>query len=241
MQESYCVYMHTFPNGKRYIGVTKTKPEYRWNNGKGYSRQAVYNAIVKYGWENVAHEILSSGLTQKEAERQEKEYIKKYRSNSKEFGYNIAEGGNTTSGIKLTKERRQQISECNRQRVMSQETKEKLRLANLGKKANNETKQRMGDQRKGAKNPFYGKTHSDEAKRKVSIANAGANNKKSYAIAQYTIEKQFVRLCGSLREAEKYGYNRRKFCGKLSEDAFVECGGFLWRKTANHKEEKTCN
>ena len=32
----YTVYKHISPSGKVYIGITKRKPEYRWNKGKGY-------------------------------------------------------------------------------------------------------------------------------------------------------------------------------------------------------------
>ena len=35
---NYCVYKHTSPSGKVYVGITKLKPKYRWNNGKGYKR-----------------------------------------------------------------------------------------------------------------------------------------------------------------------------------------------------------
>lgn len=31
--ENYKVYMHTLPNGKRYVGITKQEPEKRWLNG----------------------------------------------------------------------------------------------------------------------------------------------------------------------------------------------------------------
>ena len=34
--KNYTVYMHICPNGKRYIGITKLKPQERWGNGKSY-------------------------------------------------------------------------------------------------------------------------------------------------------------------------------------------------------------
>lgn len=50
MIENYKVYMHRFPNGKVYIGITCQKPEYRWNKGKHYRKQSlIFNAIMKYG------------------------------------------------------------------------------------------------------------------------------------------------------------------------------------------------
>lgn len=43
----YCVYKHTLPNEKIYIGITSQNPIYRWDNGKGYKGQFFYNAIKK--------------------------------------------------------------------------------------------------------------------------------------------------------------------------------------------------
>ena len=42
---NYCVYKHTSPSGKVYIGQTSINPLDRWQNGKGYKKQAFYNAI----------------------------------------------------------------------------------------------------------------------------------------------------------------------------------------------------
>lgn len=33
-QLAYFVYIHTFPNGKKYVGCTTRKPECRWREGK---------------------------------------------------------------------------------------------------------------------------------------------------------------------------------------------------------------
>lgn len=43
--------MHTAPNGKKYIGRTKAKPERRWGkNGINYKKAYFYNAILEFGW-----------------------------------------------------------------------------------------------------------------------------------------------------------------------------------------------
>ena len=75
---SYTVYVHTFPNGKRYVGITCQDVKRRWRDGKGYEGQVVYDAIIKYGWDNVKHEILFEGLTKEQAEEEEKALIKRY-------------------------------------------------------------------------------------------------------------------------------------------------------------------
>lgn len=117
----FCVYKHTvIENGKCYIGITSQNPRYRWGiDGKKYKNcPFFYKAIQKYGWENIKHEIIATGLIKKEAEDMEVELISKNRSNEDKFGYNILIGGNLgTVGT-----------------TVSQETREKLRRFNLGKK-----------------------------------------------------------------------------------------------------------
>lgn len=92
---SYSVYKHTFPNNKVYIGTTCQDPEIRWNNGMGYVGQRhMIKAIIEYGWDNIKHEILLKDLTKEEAEQKEIELISYYKSNQKEHGYNMQNGGN---------------------------------------------------------------------------------------------------------------------------------------------------
>lgn len=91
---NYYVYMHINKiNGKRYIGITKNKPEKRWQNGYGYKRQIFYNAIKKYGWNNFEHIVLFEKISKDEACKKEIELISKYNSNDKRYGYNISYGG----------------------------------------------------------------------------------------------------------------------------------------------------
>lgn len=93
----YSVYKHIFPNNKVYIGMTKRKVEDRWGkNGVNYSGQTVFNAIMKYGWINIRHEVLAEKLSLEEAKQMEYDMIKEYNADNKEFGYNEAMGGNYT-------------------------------------------------------------------------------------------------------------------------------------------------
>ena len=113
MNNTYCVYMHTSPSGKRYIGITGTSTDKRWRDGKGYNKQPYfYRAINKYGWDNMTHEILFSNLSREEACRLEMICIKLFRSNELEFGYNLSVGGDfSTLGIKKTPKQIQAQSE----------------------------------------------------------------------------------------------------------------------------------
>lgn len=91
--KEYKVYMHTFPNNKKYIGITKQNIKKRWSNGCHYKNQMVFKAIEKYGWKNIKHEILFDNLSKEEACNLEQKLIKKYKSNQKEYGYNHSIGG----------------------------------------------------------------------------------------------------------------------------------------------------
>ena len=89
--ESWVVYEHIFPNGKSYIGITNNVLA-RWRNGRGYERQKkIWNAIKKYGWDNIEHKILFDGLTHEEAKEKEVELIRERDSITN--GYNIQQGG----------------------------------------------------------------------------------------------------------------------------------------------------
>ena len=92
--KKHCVYLHTFPNGKKYIGQAIGKPERRWGKmGNGYiTQQILWDAIQKYGWNNIQHEIIKANLTQEEANNIEKEYIQKLNT-IVPHGYNIKFGG----------------------------------------------------------------------------------------------------------------------------------------------------
>lgn len=82
MDKNFCVYKHTFPNGKVYIGITGKEPKKRWANGLGYKGQSVFTEIEKSGWDNIKHEILFSDLSWVEASSIEKKLIKKHKDNS---------------------------------------------------------------------------------------------------------------------------------------------------------------
>ena len=90
-RQTWCVYMHTFPNQKRYIGITCMQPARRWGkDGRGYKGQSViWNAIQEFGWENIRHEIMFYYLTENEAKQKEEELIMEYNTTSEEYGYNV--------------------------------------------------------------------------------------------------------------------------------------------------------
>lgn len=91
--DKYTIYKHTTPSEKVYIGMTKQRRvEDRWKYGYGYRHNPhFFNAILKYGWDNIDHKIIASDLTLEDACAMEKELIAFYTK--KNACYNIAEGG----------------------------------------------------------------------------------------------------------------------------------------------------
>lgn len=122
-ETTFCVYMHTvLSNGKVYIGITSQKPKYRWGASGGKYKKCpfFFKAINKHGWDNIKHEVISFNLKKDEAELLEVNLIAKYNSSNPKYGYNILPGGKLgTVGVTVT-----------------QETREKLRKYNLGRKTN---------------------------------------------------------------------------------------------------------
>lgn len=97
----YSVYIHTNKmNGKKYVGITKQRPERRWQKGKGYDGTYFGNAIAKYSWDGFTHEVIMSGLTKDEACDLEITLIKSLKTNNREYGYNVSEGGQTAENLK---------------------------------------------------------------------------------------------------------------------------------------------
>ena len=43
----YCVYMHTCPKGRVYIGITRNNPLKRWQNGTGYRTNEYFTRAIK--------------------------------------------------------------------------------------------------------------------------------------------------------------------------------------------------
>lgn len=95
MDANYKTYVHIFPNGKTYVGITRQDIERRWCNGAGYKHQPIYQKILEYGWKNIDHIVLHENLTREQAQDMEIELIKELDSINN--GYNVSCGGNIGS------------------------------------------------------------------------------------------------------------------------------------------------
>lgn len=159
-EQKYTVYMHIFPNNKKYIGITGQKAKERWRiNGNGYKPQKlVYRAIKKYGWDNIKHIIIAENLSVIDAGELEKKIIAKYNTTDPKFGYNQSIGGeNSPIGVKRSEETRKKLSIShmgqthNKGYHLREEQRQHLRKINLGKKLSEETKRKISEKNKGQK------------------------------------------------------------------------------------------
>lgn len=147
MRNDYCVYKHTSPSGKVYIGITRQAPEERWQAGWGYRRnEYFFRAILKYGWDNFTHEVLHFGLSKEEACAAEISLIAAYHCNEKEYGYNLTEGGDHPT---LSPEHRKKIGDAQRGRKLSDEQRRRISEVQRGRRPTDETRRRLSDARRG--------------------------------------------------------------------------------------------
>lgn len=153
---SYCVYIHTSPSGKKYVGITGKEPEERWGlNGSNYILdRCFWRAIQKYGWENIKHEIVATGLSKDAACKMEVDLIEKLKTNCSKyqnpiFGYNMTAGGDGTFGYRFSDSQRKHLSDIRKGKPNNHLIGNKI---NVGRKHSNETKHKISESLKGSKN-----------------------------------------------------------------------------------------
>lgn len=177
----WSVYVHTCPNGKKYIGITSRRCEDRWRNGHGYrNNKHFYADIVNYGWDNIKHEIIISVDSKELAHKEEQFLIAFYESTNPLHGYNRSNGGEGKSGFVPTPETRAKIREKLLGTHRPDAVRAKLSVAHSGKHLSDEhkTKIRISCKNINAK-PVLCKTtgqvyvSATEASRQTGISRSG--------------------------------------------------------------------
>ena len=193
----YTVYKHTTPSGKVYIGITKQKPEQRWDNGNGYKKnEHFYRAILKYGWENIEHEIVENGLTKQQACDLEIDLIAEYDATDPRNGYNNSIGGECGSlGVHPSAETRLKISESLNRAYLNPELRQKLSEAKKGKRPSYECIMKSVEAHRG-------KPLSDETRKKMSEARKGKKASEHVILAMTEATSKKV-LCVETGEVYK--------------------------------------
>ena len=201
----YTVYKHISPSGKIYIGITKRKPEYRWNKGKGYREDQLlfYRAIKKYGWNNFTHEILYTGLSEKDAKNIEISLIRQYKSLG--MSYNITDGGDGGRGLH------------NKRKKMSDETKLKMSKSRKGLLAGN-------------KNPMYGRHETAPA-----YGRFGKEHPASKKVYQYDLLGNFIKEWDCLSEVQRHLNILVTHITACCNGRQKTAGGYIWKREFDEK------
>lgn len=145
----YVIYLiKNIITSKLYVGQTNNLPR-RWSQHKSAASLnkrmfPLYRSIKKYGIANFTLEIIEE-CNKENVDEKEIYWIAFLKTTDKKFGYNLSAGGKP-------------LSDKNIKRIVRPK----------GWKHSEETKKKMSEQRKGPKNSFYGKHHSDEVKQKMS-------------------------------------------------------------------------
>ncbi len=187
-------------NGKKYVGQTTMTLRERLTTHKYQSKRGKYpinRAIRKYGIGSFIIEEISSHDDQSSLNDGEIKYIEMFDTTNATKGYNISIGGNGVGkhsddtkrkmsisnkkyfllygsrwlGCKHSEESKQIMREKATGRLVTNETKEKLRSISLERFSIKENHPMYGV--KGIENPRYGMFQSDETKSKISKANSG--------------------------------------------------------------------
>jgi len=194
-------------NEKIYIGKTKNV-RHRIAQHKSKAKQGApghfYNAVRQYGPEHFHLEIIEE-CSEENANAREQFWIKELNTTDREIGYNKTAGGdgghNAWELNDHKEETSRKLSESNRGRVVSEETRRKLSEAHRGHTLSDDQRKKISDTLKEGFTsgriqvvapPHYDRTgehHTDEAKKKMSVARKGKTYEEVYTY-EYAEQKR---------------------------------------------------
>ncbi len=160
------IYCAISPSGKKYYGKTTKLLEERIIGHEKYSLKSNCHfslAIRKYGIQKFIWEVTeilydeSKQNLRNNLNKRERHWIRKNKTNYREFGYNMTNGGDGGGVFG---------------RKLSEETKRKISQSLIGRKYSEERKEKMSRNGKGVSRN-KGRKLSDETKRKISVTQKG--------------------------------------------------------------------
>jgi group I intron endonuclease len=169
-------------DGKIYIGQTTQELNKRWiqhkcdakTRGRGH---VLYRAIRKHGIENFEIKVIAYCSSIEEMNHREEYYIKLFKCLAP-AGYNLALGGGN----------KRHTEESKRKLSLAKKGVKTGRTWNKGISPTKETKMKISIKSSGSGNGMFGKTHTPEVRKIISIAQTG--RKHTPQEIQKRIEKQ---------------------------------------------------
>lgn len=200
-EKLYSVYRHISPSGKVYVGITCQPVEQRWNHGKGYMnlKKTIFKStIIKYGWDNISHEVLFTNLSEERAKQLEISLIRHYKNLG--ISLNVTDGGDGchgaipwNKGIKVPYEKTNKLKGTH----LSEEHKKKLSMAHKGKHIRGH--KWTESQREKLRAQLVGRHHTQEARKKIS-----QNSNQSRKVLELDSEGHVIMHFNSAAEAGRY-------------------------------------
>lgn len=256
MEQLYYIYKITnILSGKIYVGQSKD-PARRWSDHKSLSKlnpkQYIHRAMAKYGIENFTFEIIAEYTTQQEVDLAENDFINKFDSRNKEYGYNLKPGGKVRGIWNHSEETRKKLKE-NWHKIHSPESVAKTAAANRGQKRgtpSEECRRKIGEANKIA---LKGKKQPQEViDKRVAAINEKYGGKKCNAPGCERVDgykHNGVRYCelhiqrllkyGNVDLSERTPHNKGKPMSEEAKQRLSESlkGQKAWNKGISHSEE----
>lgn len=222
--KKWCVYIHSSPDNKAYIGITSMRPERRWGrSGNGYIDSPYFwNAIQHFGWENFQHIIFATDLSKEDACRMEQLLILFFDTTDRSKGYNLTPGG---EGYVLPEETRQKIREKAIGRKASPETRKKLSLAHKGRVVSKETREKLRKARKAFIVP-------DSMKQKIKENHADFSGGK-HPRAKAVLCVELNRIFACTRDVDRELGIAHQHVSKCCKGQRKTAGGYHWEYITN--------
>lgn len=232
----YTVYQILFPNGKKYIGCTSATLLKRINDhisamesGLTYK---IYNAMKKYGVNNLKFEILGKYKSKEEMFNMEKYYIQIFDTQIN--GYNITSGGEGCPGRIVTDEQRKILSAGQKLRFTKESERSKLsnNIVNWRKKNPEEYKEFLIRRNKKIQSIDHRKKMT-EVMKDLYKNNPDLVKSNTEKIKQKYKEDPFLKIeiSKSLGGKPIFVYKEGKFINCF--DTLMDCGRHLNLSTGN--------
>lgn len=225
-------------NKKVYIGQTTLTFKERYHGGKWWKETHnthLKNSVKKYGLDNFeVIEIFDIAFSKSELDIKEIVYIELYNACNKLYGYNNRTGGShgkhsdesklkmskVHKGVKLSEQTRQNMSKIRKGKRLGNDNPmyNKNPLEYMSEESYKDLMRRKSENMKGdknpmfqaygEKNPFFGRTHSDETKEKIRQAhigkNTGKDNPLSIMVEVYNNDNDLIKRFDSIAECCKW-------------------------------------
>lgn len=165
------IYKITSIDGKIYIGQAsdiENRLYHAYKNLLCKKQKLIYESIILHGIENHTFEIIHTIpiYDRYELNKLEVHYIKLFDTYDSPHGLNQTKGGDHSG--KHSEETKEKIRLKNIGKTVSESTREKIRLKRKGTKHTEESKRKNSEYNKGDKNGFFGKKHSKETNKNNS-------------------------------------------------------------------------